>query len=128
MSVEEIPIEAEASQMEAQEALEEAPEAEAPEAEAPEAEAPVETAPKRKPGRHRKEPAEPKTPRVKPPPKPKAKARTPREKENEPPQLAPEPQRPFEGLSSAQLVAELVNRRRTEERAMKANLYRSFVM
>jgi len=31
-------------------------------------------------------------------------------------------------LSSAQLVAELVNRRRATEREMKANLYRSFVM
>ena len=126
MSVEEIPVDQPPAEVAEEEAVELSPEAEV--SEAPEAEGPVETAPKRKVGRHRKEP-DPKTPRVKAPAKPKPKLRQPREKENEPPQLAPEePQRPFEGLSSAQLVAELVNRRRTEERAMKANLYRSFVM
>ena len=100
----------------------------------------TEEPPKRKPGRPKKVvdevPQEPKTvseahakqsfaPRV--PPKPRAKTRVP--KENIPIQLpeAPAPL-PFQGLSSAELVAELVNRRRVEERAMKANLYRSFVM
>ena len=105
---------------------------------APEIEEPK---PKRKAGRPKKEvqaPQEPKTvseahakqsfaPRVKPPPKPKAKPRVP--KENIPNQLPEAPASlPFQGLSSAELVAELVNRRRVEERAMKANLYRSFVM
>ena len=104
------------------------PETEASGAEhAPEIEEPK---PKRKAGRPKKEvqaPQEPKTPRVKPPPKPKAKPRVP--KENIPNQLPEAPAAlPFQGLSSAELVAELVNRRRVEERAMKANLYRSFVM
>ena len=84
---------------------------------------------KRKPGRPKKEIE--KVEKPKPPPKPKAKPRVP--KENIAPTNAPEiienrAPEPFYGLSSAQLVAELVNRRRIEERQMKQNLYRSFVM
>ena len=84
---------------------------------------------KRKPGRPKKEVE--KVEKPKSPPKPKAKTRTP--KENIAPATAPEiienrAPEPFYGLSSAQLVAELVNRRRLEERQMKQNLYRSFVM
>ena len=107
----------------------------------------TEEPPKRKPGRPKKVvearearvpkaqevPQEPKTPRVKPPPKPKAKTRVPKENKAAPsrsevPIQLPEAPAPFQGLSSAELVAELVNRRRIEERAMKATLYRSFVM
>ena len=87
---------------------------------------------KRKPGRPKKEVEKvEKVEKAKPPPKPKAKPRVP--KENIAPTNAPEiienrAPEPFYGLSSAQLVAELVNRRRLEERQMKQNLYRSFVM
>ena len=91
---------------------------------------------KRKPGRPKKEIEKvEKVEKPKPPPRPRPKTRTP--KENIAPANAPEiiqPEErdarvaPFYGLSSAQLVAELVNRRRLEERQMKQNLYRSFVM
>ena len=94
----------------------------------------AETAEKRKPGRPTKGKVEKvgKVEKAKPPPKPKAKPRSPKEKiapANPQPEItenrAPES---CYGLSSAQLVSELVNRRRLEERQMKPNLYRSFVM
>ena len=91
---------------------------------------------KRKPGRPKKEVEKvEKVEKPKPPSRPKAKTRTPKENvapANTPEIIQPEERdarvAPFYGLSSAQLVAELVNRRRLEERQMKQNLYRSFVM
>jgi hypothetical protein len=88
--------------------------------------------PKRKPGRPRKTPeaipkaeAKPKAPKA---PRPKLKAPP-----STPAQSSPVvPVDPFRAtldtMSSAQLVAELVTRRRQTEREIKQNLYRSFVM
>ena len=86
---------------------------------------PTPEAPKRKPGRPRKE-APPPTPEP-PAPKPRAKRAA-----RPPPEAAPpvEPQQDFSigNMSSAYLVAELMNRRRDRDRDMKASLYKSFVM
>ena len=86
--------------------------------------------PKRKPGRPRKE-VEPKAQ-----PKPKAQAsRVPQvdrvhapKAQAQPKAQAPSPEFSIGDLTSAELVAELVNRRRANERTMRQELYRSWVM
>jgi hypothetical protein len=135
--VTETPIE----NQEAQEAQEigETPEAEEITEESPPVEAEsIDEAPppKRKPGRPKKNDsaagaqsapeakAKPKAPKA-----PKPKARAPKAA---PAQSAVVPVDPFRAtldtMSSAQLVAELVTRRRQTEREIKQNLYRSFVL
>ena len=85
---------------------------------------------KRRPGRPRKEPKEQPKENVPPPEaKPKAKPKTRAKVKDEPFKTLQEaPSFTINDLSNAQLMAELVNRRRTTDREMKANLYRSFVM
>ena len=92
-----------------------------------EPEEPAEPAPpKRKPGRPKKNPEA----------KPKAAPKAPRPKAKAPPAQSAQASSPvvppfratLDTMSSAQLVAELVNRRRQTEREIKQNLYRSFVM
>jgi nucleoid-associated protein YgaU len=91
--------------------------------------------PKRKPGRPRKNPeaipkAEAAEAKAKAPKAPRPKLKAP---PSTPAQSSPVvPVDPFRAtldtMSSAQLVAELVTRRRQTEREIKQNLYRSFVM
>ena len=75
--------------------------------------------PKRKVGRPKKENAQPTQPKAA---QPKAQP-----KAQQPAQPAPPPFT-INDMSSAQLVAELVNRRRANERTMRQELYRSWVM
>ena len=85
---------------------------------------PPEPKPKKR-GRPKKIP-EPEPPPP-PPPAPKPKQRKPKVEKAPPEALVAEPFS-LDDMSSAQLVAALVNRRRASEREMKQNLYRSFVM
>jgi outer membrane biosynthesis protein TonB len=79
----------------------------------PKKETPKPPEPKRKPGRPKKEPPQ----------------ETPQERiaPQERPEIDPF-RATLDTMSSAALVAELVNRRRASERQMKQELYRSFVM
>jgi hypothetical protein len=96
----------------------------------------------KKRGRPKKtEPPPPEPPKKKPgrPKKDSAQAPSARERSSQPPTQPPAPvlsahpeidpfRATLDTMSSAALVAELVNRRRASERQMKQELYRSFVM
>ena len=122
------------------------PEIPEPETPAPEIETPVEghdrVAPPpppqpperlpRKVGRPKKNPEEPKappkaTPAPKAKPKPKPKPAGPTDRVAPPQAVAPQAIT-IGDLSNAELVAELINRRRANERSMRAELYKSWVM
>jgi hypothetical protein len=81
--------------------------------------------PKKKPGRPKKDSAQAPSERSSQPP-------TQAPSDSQPPVLSASHEDPFRAtldtMSSAALVAELVNRRRASERQMKQELYRSFVM
>jgi hypothetical protein len=83
--------------------------------------------PKKKPGRPKKDSAQAPSERSSQPP-----TQAPSERSSQPPVLSASHEDPFRAtldtMSSAALVAELVNRRRASERQMKQELYRSFVM
>ena len=121
MAVEEIPVDAETPQEEA-EILEQEPIPQTPAPPEPEA------APKRKPGRPRKAAPTP-VPQV-PPTAPKKVIMRKTRPARPPPEeaAAPEFTETISDMSSAYLVAELMNRRRERGREMKASLYTSFVM
>ena len=125
MAVEEIPVDAETPQEEA-EILEQEPIPQTPAPPEPEA------APKRKPGRPRKAAPPPQAPPVPqaPPAAPKKVIMRKTRPARPPPEeaAAPEFTETISDMSSAYLVAELMNRRRERGREMKASLYRSFVM
>ena len=76
-------------------------------------------------------------PKKEPPPPPEPAPKKPRGRPKKPPPTSEAPEAPeasapqpftLDSMSSAMLVAELVNRKRQAERQMKQNLYRSFVM
>ena len=85
---------------------------------------PPDRIPKRRPGRPKKEKPESPAPKAKPEsPAPKAKPES-----KKPAPVMPAPAFSIDDLSNAELVAALVNRRRANERTMRAELYKSWVM
>ena len=131
--VQEIPIDGDTGGtedvQEQQEPQEDAPQEAEPQAPEPASSARVpqeQPEPKPKKGGRPKKIAEPPEPPP-PPPGPKPKRRKPKVEKAPPPETFVAPFN-LDDMSSAQLVAELVNRRRASEREMKQNLYRSFVM
>ena len=132
--VQEIPIDGDTGETDAQDNAQEQeaePASSPPPEPASSARVPQEQAPKKR-GRPKKiansvrVPQEHPEPEPPPPPAPKPQ-RKPKVAKAPPPEAFVEPFS-LDAMSSAQLVAELVNRRRASEREMKQNLYRSFVM
>jgi hypothetical protein len=127
--VEEIPIEPDAPEPEILEAPETQPETQ-PEIPVMSSESRPE--PKKR-GRPKKETPKPPEPPKRKPGRPKKSEQKPQPPQETPPERSSQPEiDPFRAtldtMSSAALVAELVNRRRAFERQMKQELYRSFVM